>query len=84
MNNLPTDWHWTRFAIGRHQTAPVAASVLAGGNMGVGLDDNFWLDKGVLPTNAALVEHAPSVIQKHGARVIGADELRARPQLTNR
>jgi hypothetical protein len=31
-------------------------AVLAGGNVRVGLEDNLWLDKGVLATNAQLVE----------------------------
>ena len=34
----------------------VAAATLAGGNVRVGLEDNLWLSKGVLATNAQLVE----------------------------
>ena len=47
VNNVPDDWTFSAFALGRNQMAYVAASVLAGGNVRVGLEDNLWLDKGV-------------------------------------
>ena len=84
VNNVPADWHWSAFALGRHQMAYVAASVLAGGNVRVGLEDNLWLDKGVLATNAQLVERARIIIENMGARVIGPDEVRARLKLEKR
>jgi uncharacterized protein (DUF849 family) len=56
VNNVPADWNWSAFALGRNQMAYVAAAVLAGGNVRVGLEDNLWLGKGVLATNAQLVE----------------------------
>jgi len=84
VNNVPADWHWSAFALGRHQMAYVAASVLAGGNVRVGLEDNLWLDKGVLATNAHLVERARIIIENMGARVIGPDEVRARLKLEKR
>lgn len=84
VNNVPAGWHWSAFSIGRSQMAYVAAAVLAGGNVRVGLEDNLWLDKGVLATNAQLVERAVGIIERMGARVIGPDEVRARLQLTKR
>ena len=84
VNNVPADWHWSAFSIGRNQMPFVAAAVLAGGNVRVGLEDNLWLDKGVLATNAQLVERAVSIIENLGARVIGPDEVRARLNLTKR
>ena len=62
----------------------VAASVLAGGNVRVGLEDNLWLDKGVLATNAQLVERAVSIISNLGARVITPAEVRAKLKLEKR
>jgi uncharacterized protein (DUF849 family) len=62
----------------------VAAAVLAGGNVRVGLEDNLWLDRGVLATNAQLVERARSIIEGMGARVITPAEVRARFGLTKR
>jgi uncharacterized protein (DUF849 family) len=84
VNNVPADWHWSAFSIGRNQMPYVAAAVLAGGNVRVGLEDNLWLDKGVLATNAQLVERAVTIIENLGARVIGPDEVRARLNLTKR
>ena len=84
VNNVPADWHWSAFAIGRNQMPYVAASVLAGGNVRVGLEDNLWLEKGVLATNAQLVERAVSIITNLGARVITPAEVRAKLKLEKR
>jgi uncharacterized protein (DUF849 family) len=84
VNNVPAGWHWSAFSLGRNEMAYVAAAVLAGGNVRVGLEDNLWLDKGVLATNAQLVERAVGIIERMGARVIGPDEVRARLQLEKR
>ena len=84
VNNVPSHWHWSAFSIGRNEMPYVAASVLAGGNVRVGLEDNLWLDRGVLATNAQLVERAVTVIEGIGARVIGPAEVRARLNLEKR
>jgi uncharacterized protein (DUF849 family) len=84
VNNVPPDWHWSAFALGRNEMPYVAASVLAGGNVRVGLEDNLYLSKGVLATNAQLVEKAASIIENMGARVIGPDAVRDRLHLTKR
>jgi uncharacterized protein (DUF849 family) len=62
--------------------AYAAAAVLAGGNVRVGLEDNLWLEKGVLATNAQLVERAMGVVEGMGARIIGAAEVREKLGLT--
>lgn len=74
--NVPPDWTFSAFSLGRHQMAYVAASVLAGGNVRVGLEDNLWLEKGVLATNAQLVARAVGIIEAMGSRVIGPNEVR--------
>ena len=84
VNNVPKDWTFSAFALGRNQMAYVAASVLAGGNVRVGLEDNLWLGKGQLATNAQLVERAATIIENLGARVIGPEEVRAKLGLTKR
>ena len=48
VNNVPDGWTFSAFGLGRHQMPLVAASVLAGGNVRVGLEDNLMLDRGVL------------------------------------
>lgn len=84
VNAVPKHWHWSAFALGRHQMPYVAAAVLGGGNVRVGLEDNLWLDKGVLATNAQLVERAATIIENLGARVITPAEVRARLKLEKR
>ncbi|GLP85859.1 3-keto-5-aminohexanoate cleavage protein [Tritonibacter mobilis] len=76
VNNVPDDWNWSAFSLGRDQMAYVAASVLAGGNVRVGLEDNLYLDKGVLAENWQLVERAGTIISNLGARVITPAEVR--------
>ena len=84
VNAVPAGWHWSAFSLGRDQMAYVAAAVLAGGNVRVGLEDNLYLDKGVLATNAQLVERAVTIIENLGARVIGPQAVRDRLGLTKR
>ncbi|SIT85038.1 BKACE family enzyme [Pontibaca methylaminivorans] len=84
VNNIPQGWNFSAFSLGRNQMAYVAAAVLAGGNVRVGLEDNLWLDKGVLAENWQLVERAVTIIENMGARVIGPDEVRERLGLTKR
>lgn len=84
VNNVPEDWTFSAFGLGRNQMAYVAASVLTGGNVRVGLEDNLWLDKGVLATNAQLVERAVTIIENMGARVIGPQAVRDKLGLTKR
>jgi len=84
VNNVPADWNWSAFSIGQNEMAYVAAAVLAGGNVRVGLEDNLWLAKGELATNEALVTRARTIIEAMGARVIGPDEVRKKLGLTKR
>ena len=76
VNNVPADWTWSAFSIGRNQMPYVAAAVLAGGNVRVGLEDNLFLDKGVLATNAQLVERAVSIVENLGAQVMTPSRVR--------
>ena len=84
VNNIPTNWNWSSFSIGRDQMPYVAASVLAGGNVRVGLEDNLWLEKGVLASNADLVSKASSIIHGMGAKLMGPQQVREKLGLTKR
>lgn len=84
VNNVPDDWTFSAFSLGRNQMAYVAASVLAGGHVRVGLEDNLMLDRGVQATNAQLVERAVDIVERMGARVIGPEDVRARLGLVKR
>ena len=84
VNNVPKEWTFSAFSLGRNQMPYVAASILAGGNVRVGLEDNLFLDKGVLATNAQLVERACEIIHSMGAKIIGPSEVREKLKLTKR
>ena len=84
VNNVPRNWTFSAFSLGRNQMAYVAASVLAGGNVRVGLEDNLMLERGVLAENYQLVEKARGIIEALGARVIGSEEVRQKLKLTKR
>jgi uncharacterized protein (DUF849 family) len=47
-----------------------------GGHVRVGLEDNLYLDRGVLATNAQLVERAAKIIELLGAKVLSPAEAR--------
>ncbi len=78
VGNVPAGWTFSAFSLGRSQMAYVAASVLAGGNVRVGLEDNLWLGKGELARNEDLVARAVGIVERMGARVIGPAEVRKR------
>ncbi|RVT82192.1 3-keto-5-aminohexanoate cleavage protein [Rhodobacteraceae bacterium CCMM004] len=82
--NVPRGWTFSAFSLGRHQMPYVAAAVLAGGHVRVGLEDNLMLDRDVLATNAQLVERAVEIVERMGARVIGPQAVRDRLGLTKR
>lgn len=76
---LPDGAVWSAFGISRFQFSMVAAAVLLGGNARVGLEDNIWLEKGVMaPSNAALVEKACRIVGDLGGTVASVAEARER------
>ncbi|MBL3803071.1 3-keto-5-aminohexanoate cleavage protein [Streptomyces sp. BRB081] len=77
VNMLPDDARWASFALGRMQMPWVAQSILLGGHVRVGLEDNLYLGKGNKATNAQLVERAVTLTESIGARVATPDEARA-------
>ena len=84
VNNIPSDWHWSSFSISRDQMPYVAASVLAGGNVRVGLEDNIWLEKEVLATNESLVKKATTIIEAMGSTLMSPQQVRDLLGLTKR
>lgn len=78
VNRLPEDSVWTSFAISRMQMPWVAQSVLLGGNVRVGLEDNLYLSRGVYASNAQLVEKARGIIEAMGARILTPAQARER------
>jgi len=76
-NMLPKGAIWSAFGISRFQFPIVAAAVLLGGHVRVGLEDNIYLEKGVLaPSNAALVSKAARIIDDLGGSVASVAQAR--------
>lgn len=64
---LPPGSLWAAFGIGPHAYPMLAQALLLGGHVRVGLEDNYYLEKGVrAPHNAALVEKAVSMMTALG------------------
>ncbi|MFH8399252.1 3-keto-5-aminohexanoate cleavage protein [Streptomyces anulatus] len=78
VNMLPQGAQWASFALGRMQMPWVAQSILLGGHVRVGLEDNLYLGKGVKATNGQLVERAVRITESLGSRVATPDEARAK------
>ena len=84
VNNVPDDWTFSAFGLGRNQMGYVAASVLAGGHVRVGLEDNLWLDRGVLAENHQLVTRARGIIEAMGATLMSPAQVREKLGLQKR
>jgi uncharacterized protein (DUF849 family) len=56
----------------------VALAAMVGGNARVGLEDNLYLSRGRLATNAELVERAVAILEAMNVRVLGPEEVRAK------
>lgn len=76
VNTLPPDTVWTSFAISRMQMPWVAQSILLGGNVRVGLEDNLYISRGVYASNAQLVQKARTIIEAMGARIVTPAQAR--------
>ena len=81
VNTLPANCVWSSFAISRMQMPWVAQSILLGGNVRVGLEDNLYLSRGVYASNAQLVEKARTIIEAMGAHILTPAQTRERLQL---
>lgn len=79
--HLPPEASWASFGISRMQMPMAAAAVALGGNVRVGLEDNLFLDRGVLATNAQLVERVIGIVERMGARVLTPQEARNKLKL---
>jgi uncharacterized protein (DUF849 family) len=84
-NLLPAGATWSAFGIGRHEFPIVAMAWLAGGHVRVGLEDNIYLEKGVLAkSNAELVRKARGLVRDLGGELMNPREARALLNLPSR
>ena len=69
VNRLPDEAEFPSFGLGAMQMPMATQSVMLGGHVRVGLEDNLYLERGVLATNAQLVSKAVMLIELMGARI---------------
>ena len=78
VDSLPHGAHWQVIGIGLNQWPLVAAAITMGGNIRVGLEDNFYLEEGKMAkSNGALVEKAARLCRDLGQEVASFAEARA-------
>lgn len=77
VEGLPAGATWSVAAIGRHQFPMAEAAIKMGGHVRVGMEDNIFLEKGVLAkSNAELVEKAALLARNIGRSIATPAEAR--------
>jgi uncharacterized protein (DUF849 family) len=76
VHRLPPEAEFTSFGLGAMQMPMVVQSVMLGGHVRVGLEDNLYLERGVFATNAQLVEKAVRILELTGVSVQSPAEAR--------
>jgi 3-keto-5-aminohexanoate cleavage enzyme len=83
VDSLPQGSHWQVIGIGLNQWPLVAAAISMGGNVRVGLEDNFYLEQGKMAkSNGDLVEKASRLAHDLGREVATIAEARAQLALS--
>lgn len=76
-SQLPPNPIWSAFGISRQQMPMVALTWMYGGHVRVGMEDNIYLQRGVLAeSNAQLVKKAVNIITEIGGEVANPAEAR--------
>ena len=76
-DQLPSGALWAAFGISRAEFPIVAQAWLLGGHIRVGMEDNIYLEKGVLcESNTQLVNRAKRIISDLGGRLASSNEAR--------
>jgi uncharacterized protein (DUF849 family) len=77
VDSLPPGSHWQVIGISLNQWPLVAAAITMGGNVRVGLEDNFYLKEGAMAkSNGELVEKAMRLCHELGREVASPAEAR--------
>ena len=84
VEQLPPGSDWEVIGIGRDQWRLAAAACAVGGNVRVGLEDNFYLPDGAMArSNGDLVERAARMVRDQGREIATVEECRRRLELVN-
>jgi uncharacterized protein (DUF849 family) len=77
VGSLPSGSHWQVIGISLNQWPLLAAAIGLGGNIRVGLEDNFYLEEGKMArSNGDLVEKAVTMSREQGREPAGIAEAR--------
>jgi 3-keto-5-aminohexanoate cleavage enzyme len=77
VDSLPPGSHWQVIGIGLNQWPLVATAIAMGGNVRVGLEDNFYVEGGKMAnSNGELVEKAARLVHDLGREVASSAEAR--------
>jgi 3-keto-5-aminohexanoate cleavage enzyme len=77
VKNIPAGSTWTSTGIGRHAFTLAAPTIVMGGNVRVGFEDNLYLERGVLAkSNGELVDKVVRMAKLLGRPVATSDEAR--------
>ena len=78
VDSLPPGSHWQVIGISLNQWPLVAAAITMGGNVRVGLEDNFYMEEGKMAkSNGDVVEKATRLCRDLGREVASVSEARA-------
>jgi len=85
VDTLPPDSDWEVIAVSHDQWRLVAAAIGIGGNIRVGLEDNFYVTPGEMASsNGDLVAKAAQMVRDQGREVATVEQCRERLKLVNR
>jgi 3-keto-5-aminohexanoate cleavage enzyme len=85
VEQAPPRSDWEVIGIGRDQWRLLAAACAMGGNVRVGLEDNFYLPDGAMArSNGDLVERAARMVRDQGRQLATVEQCRERLALRNR
>ena len=85
VDQLPPQSDWEVIGISHDQWRMVATAIAIGGNVRVGLEDNFYLSRGVMAkSNGELVEKAARMVLDQGRQIATVQVCRERLGLVNR
>lgn len=82
VHQLPSRAVYSAFSVGPMQLPYAALAPIIGANVRVGLEDNLYLCRGRLATNAELVQRAIEILDRIGVRVMNSKEMREKLKLT--
>lgn len=77
VESIPKDCTWTVSGVGRYEFPMITMGILMGGHVRVGLEDNVYLEKGVLAkSNGELVAKAARLCKELGREIATPAEAR--------